>query len=176
MGDSLITVIAIFLAAILMFIFPLMSVSERNDDIAQLSVQTATAEFVDNVRNTGILTEENYSKFAQTIAATGNSYDIEMEIKRLDENPGKKTAWGAKDKIGENLYYSEVTSQIINQLDPDIGTGRIVLKQGDIITVSVKNNNRTIAQMLRSFFYKISGSDAYQISASHSGVVMANGN
>ena len=53
MGDSLITIIAIFLAAILMFIFPLMSVSERNDDIAQLSVQTATAEFVDNVRTKG---------------------------------------------------------------------------------------------------------------------------
>ena len=29
MGDSLITIIAIFLAAILMFVFPLMSLSER---------------------------------------------------------------------------------------------------------------------------------------------------
>lgn len=172
MGDSLITVIAIFLAAVLMFIFPLMSVSERNDDIAQLSVQTATAEFVDDVRNTGSLTEENYSKFTQSLSATGNAYDVEMEIKRLDENPSKKNAWGANDKIGENLYYSEVTSQIISQLESN---GRVTLKQGDIISVTVKNNNKTIAQMLRSFFYKISGSDAYQIAASHSGVVMANG-
>ena len=36
MSDTLVTVIAIFLAATLMFVFPLMSVSERNDDIAQL--------------------------------------------------------------------------------------------------------------------------------------------
>ena len=42
MGESLTTIVAIFLAAILMFIFPLMSISERNDDIAQLGVQTAT--------------------------------------------------------------------------------------------------------------------------------------
>ena len=35
MGDSLITIIAIFLAAILMFVFPLMSLSERTDDISQ---------------------------------------------------------------------------------------------------------------------------------------------
>ena len=33
MGDTLITVVAIGLAAILMFVFPLMSVSERNDDV-----------------------------------------------------------------------------------------------------------------------------------------------
>ncbi len=32
MGDTLITVVAIFLAAVLMFVFPLMSISERNDD------------------------------------------------------------------------------------------------------------------------------------------------
>ncbi len=171
MGDSLITVVAIFLAAILMFIFPLMSVSERNDDIAQLSVQTATAEFVDDVSTTGKMTYENYNRFTQTLAATGNMYDIELEIHRLDENPSKKGAWVNNDKIGENLYYSDYTTQIISQLDEK---GYINLKQGDMVSVQVKNQNRTIAQMLRSFFYSISGSDAYQISASHSRVVMAN--
>ena len=46
MSDTLITIIAIFLAAVLMFIFPLMSVTERNDDIAQSVVQTATSELL----------------------------------------------------------------------------------------------------------------------------------
>ena len=67
MGDSLITIIAIFLAAILMFVFPLMAVSERTDDISQLAVETSTTEFVDNVRNTGKLTLDNYSKFIDEI-------------------------------------------------------------------------------------------------------------
>ena len=35
MGDSLMTIIAIFLAAILMFVFPLMSMSDRTDDISK---------------------------------------------------------------------------------------------------------------------------------------------
>ena len=173
MGDSLITIIAIFLAAILMFIFPLMSVSERNDDIAQLSVQTATAEFVDNVRTKGKIELEAYNDFNKVLNATDNYYDVEIEIKRLDENPSKKNAWTSSDKIGENLYYSEYTTQIIDELETK---GEVLLKQGDIISVEVKNKNKTIAQMLRSFFYSISGSDAYQILASHSGVVMANGN
>jgi len=78
MGDSLITIVAIFLAAVLMFIFPLMAMSERTDDVAQLSVQTATTDFVDNVRNTGKLTNDNFDKFMQTITSTGNSLSFQL--------------------------------------------------------------------------------------------------
>ena len=63
MGDSLITIIAIVLAAILMFVFPLMSMADRTDDMSQLTVQTATTEFVDNVRATRKLTISDYSAF-----------------------------------------------------------------------------------------------------------------
>ena len=90
MGDSLVTIIAIFLAAILMFVFPLMALSERTDDISQLAVQTATTEFVDNVRTTGNLTLDGYEQYLQTISATGNSFEVEMQIQQLDENPGVK--------------------------------------------------------------------------------------
>ena len=60
MGDSLITIIAIFLAAILMFVFPLMSLSERTDDIAQLAVSTATNEFVYKIRKTWKIKLDDY--------------------------------------------------------------------------------------------------------------------
>ena len=76
MSDTLITVIAIFLAAILMFLFPLMSVAERSDDMSQLAVQTAITEFVDSSRATGKVTVENYQALVSTLQATGNSYDI----------------------------------------------------------------------------------------------------
>ncbi len=172
MEDSIITIIAIFLAALLMFVFPLMSISDRNDDISQLAVQTETVEFVDNIRSTGKLTLDNYDSFIQTLRATGNSYDVEMEIKVLDENPGKKATLAAATKIGENIYYSEYTSQIMNDL---ASSPTRVLKEGDIISVNVKNTNTTIAQMLKNFFYSISGNGTYQISAQHAGVVMTNG-
>ena len=176
MGESLTTIIAIFLAAILMFVFPLMSISERNDDIAQLGVQTATVEFVDKIRTTGKITEDNYNSFIQTLAATGNSYDVDMEVKVLDENPGKKTTWAVTDKIGENIYYSVYNSQIESALFDDNGGNKYVLKEGDIVSVNVKNTNKTISEMLRNFFYTISGSDTYQVAAQHTGIVMSNGN
>ncbi len=186
MGDTLITVVAIFLAAILMFVFPLMSIAERNDDISQLGVQTATVDFVDNIRSTGKITQSNYSSFVQTLAATGNSYDIEMEVKILDENPGKKSAQVSKDKIGENVYYSIYTTQIEADLiasdkadsadgKTENGSGIKRLKEGDMVSVTVKNTNSTIAQILKNFVYSIAGNDTYQIAAQHGGVVMTNG-
>ena len=111
MSDTLITIVAILLAAVLMFIFPLLSISERSDDISQLSVQTATSEFVDNSRSVGKITMEEYTKLLNTINATGNAYDVELEVKILDENVGKKSAWTQGTVIGENIYYSIYTSQ-----------------------------------------------------------------
>lgn len=175
MSDTLITVVAIILAAILMFIFPLLAVSEQSDKIAQLSVQSATTQFVDNSRSIGKITMENYSELVSTIHATGNSFDIEMELKVLDENIGKKSAWTQGTVIGENVYYSIYTSQIVEVLSDPNGKGVYAMKEGDIFSVSVKNTNKTLSQTIRSIFYSISGSDIYSIAAQHSGVVTANG-
>ncbi len=179
MGDSLMTIVAIVLAAVLMFVFPLMSVSDRSDDISQLSVQNTTVEYVDNIRSTGKLSLEDYTKFVETLAATGNSYDVELELKVLDENPGKKAAQTDVEKIGENVYYTMYTTQIMEQINPNATqypNGRtLLLKEGDIISVSVKNTNTTIAQLLRNAFYKVTGNDTYQINASHGGIVTVNG-
>ena len=176
MGDTLITVIAIVLAAVLMFVFPLMTMSDRTDDVSQLSVETATTDFVDDVRTTGKLTMDKYSKFVENISATGNSYDVEMELQVLDENPGKKTTQAESTKIGENVYYTMYTSQILDQINPSSGvTKTLALKEGDIFSTSVKNTNATLSQQLKNFFYTVTGNDTYTIAAEHGGIVTANG-
>ena len=151
MGDSLITVVVIALVAVLMFVFPLMTMSDRTDDVSQLTVDTATTEFVDNVRTTGKLTLDNYGKYVENISSTGNAYDVEMEI---------------------NVYYSMYTSQILDQLnDKKV----ITLKEGDIISLSAKNKTSTLSQQLKNFFYSVAGNDTYSIAAEHAGIVTANG-
>lgn len=176
MGDTLITVIAIVLAAVLMFVFPLMTMSDRTDDVSQLTVKTATTEFVDDVRTTGKLTMDKYSKFVENISSTGNTYDVEMEVKVLDENPGKKTTQAEATKIGENVYYSMYTSQILDQLESEgTATKVLALKEGDIFSTNVKNTNSTLSQQLKNFFYSVTGNDTYSIAAEHAGIVTANG-
>lgn len=176
MGDTLITVIAIVLAAILMFVFPLMTMSDRTDNVSQLAVETATTDFVDDVRTTGRLSMDKYSKFVETISATGNSYDVEMELNVLDENPGKKTTQAETTKIGENVYYTMYTSQILDKINPSNGVTKILaLKEGDLFSASVKNSNTTLSQQLKNFFYSVTGNDTYTIAAEHGGIVTANG-
>ena len=175
MSDTFITIIAIFLAAILMFIFPLMSLADRNDDITKLTVQTATTEFVDEIRKTGKLTLDQYNSFNSSIAATGNAYDVEIEFKILDENPAKKTSNSTGiTVIGENVYYSVYTTQIEDKLSNNRGN-EYLLKEGDIVSVSVKNRSATLAQTLRNVYYKVTGNNTYTIAASSAGTVTVNG-
>ena len=174
MGDSFVTIIAIFLAAMLMFVFPLMSVSEKSDNISQLTVQTATTDFVDKVRTTGELTLDDYDKYIQTITSTGNAFDVELMVQIMDENIGVKTTQAETTKIGENIYYNLYTSQLESVLK-DNKKHKITLKEGDRVSVTVKNTNTTIAQTLRNFIYRIAGNDTYQIAVQYAGIVTVNG-
>ena len=173
MSDSLITVIAIMLTAVLLLVLPVMTMADRADDISKTDVETMTSNFVNEIRTIGKLTSEKYNKFVEELTSTGNTYDIEMQFKILDENPGKKSTQSAKDKIGENVYYSVFTTQIQEALE---GENKVYnLKEGDIINVSVKNTNLTLSQSLKNFFYTVVGNDTYTIAASSSGLVLRNG-
>lgn len=174
MSDTLITIIAIFLAATLMFIVPLMSITERNDDIAQSVVQTATSEFVDTISISGSIKLSDYEAYVQKLSATGNIFDVEMEVQHLDENPGKKTTSTSGDLIGENVRYSTFTSEIINKID-ESESKSYPLKKGDNVVITAKNTNKTMAQSLRTFMYKVTGQGTYQIAASSSSVVVNTG-
>ena len=174
MSDTFITVIAIMLTAVLMLVLPVMTMADRVDTVSKTDIETKTSDFVNEIRTTGKLTSEKYSKFIEEITSTGNTYDVEMEFKILDENPGKKSTQTAKDKIGENVYYSVFTSQISEALNSDNAVYN--LKEGDIITVTVKNTNLTLSQSLKNFFYTISGNDTYTIVASSGGLVLTTGN
>ena len=120
-------------------------------------------------------------EFEDELNSTGNLYDIEIIIYHLDENPGKKTAQTNYTKIGENVYYSEFTTQVLKQIGiktdnqtPE-SSDTMALKEGDIITVEVKNTNHTATQSLKSSFLGFSNAGEYVISASASGMVTANG-
>lgn len=168
MSDTLITVVAIVLVAGLIFVVPLMTMADRVDTTSQTQVEAIVADFVDEIRTTGKITQEKYGKFIENLTSLGYTFDVSMEAKILDENPGKKTSQTAKDKIGENVYYSEYTSQIEQQLEEN---GVKNLKTGDMVLVTVKNTNKTLAQQMKQFMYKIVGNDTANVVASKAGMV-----
>ena len=170
MGDSAMVVVAIFLAAILMFVFPLMTMADKKDDITTLTVQTATTEFTDTIRTTGKLTQEKYDNFTQTLASTGNTYNVDIKVQVLDENPAKKES-SATQKIGDNIYYVIYTTQVLDA----ISKGDLVLKEGDIISVGVEITNPTLSDTLKNFVYRVSGNNSKGYIASDAGIVTTNG-
>ena len=173
MDDTLTSIIGLAVAVILMFIFPLITMSDRTDDVSQLTVDIATTEFVDDIRESGKITPDRYSKYIESIGSTGNTYNIELEVKILDENPKRKAIELNKTmETTDNVYYSVYNSQIENELN---NGNEYYLKEGDIVTVSAKNTNQTIAQQLKNFFYTVVGRDTYVIGSSHGGLVTATG-
>ena len=170
MGDTLITIIAIALAAVLMFVFPLMTMSDRTDDISQLAVETATTEFVDDVRTTGKLTLDKYSKFVEQISATGNSYEISFEIKILDKNSAQRETFDT-GTIGPNAYYSIYTTQVQERFAT---SDALILKEGDIVSVTATNDAKTISQLIRNIYYK-TGREEKILAATSTGTVAING-
>ena len=179
MQNSASTVIALFVAAVFLFVVPLVTLADRNDNVAQEDVKLIVEEFVTEVTNTGKLTRTNYEEFVNKLDATGKTYDIEMEIWHIDENPGKKTSQVQYTKIGENGYWIEATTQILPQIGIRVTNNdtvnttnkEMLLKEGDKIYVKVKyENGNTAGSSLIG--YSIAGEYATE---SSSGMVTVNG-
>ncbi|MCF0124322.1 MAG: hypothetical protein HUJ68_00930 [Clostridia bacterium] len=173
-GDSFMLIIGIGLSVVLIFVFPLMTMADRTDDVSQLAVQSATSEFAEKVRKTGKISQIEYNKFIETISATGNTYDVNMTVQVEDINIAKKqTSSSSYDKIGENTYYSVYKSQIEEVQAKNNGV--YLCGTGDIFTVEVKNTSKTIGQQFKDFFYNAVGNDAYVIAAEETVVILVDG-
>lgn len=178
MEDTTVSIIGIIIASILMFIVPLVTIADRNDDIAQLTVNTLTAEFVDNVIKLGKITAQDYQNYILRLGTTRNTYEIDIELKILDENPSKRVTDANGTVIGENAYYSLYTTQVEDELQKSeqmTGIGQIILKEGDVISVTTKNSSKTLSQTLKSIYYTITGEDLHIIASSSSGTIALNG-
>ena len=189
----MISIIAIIISSIIMFISPLVLIADRSDDISQLLAQTATTEFVNEVITSGQITTDNYQRFVSSLYSSGNTYEIDMEVKILDETTAQQVTKANSQMIGNNSYYSLFTSQIEEkigvseaiQIEEMIGasevnqnnniTGKLNLKQGDGIFVTVKNNSKTLSQVLKNFYYNVTEGDLHIIAASSSGTINING-
>lgn len=173
------TVAALCVAGVLLFGVPLVTLTNRIDNVTQESSRLIVEKFVTEITNTGKLTKSQYQDFIDKLDATGKTYDVEMEIWHIDENPGKKTSQAQYTKIGENGYWVEATTQILPQIgirttsqDSINDTNKeMLLKEGDKVFVKVKyENSNTAASSLLG--YANSGEYATE---SSSGMVTVNG-
>ncbi len=91
MSDSMGKMAAIFVAVILFFGIPLVSMQERGKSAAQMYLLSEETELVDGICNTGMLTWEMYEQFLWSVAKMPGRYEVEIlqEQKELVFDEGK---------------------------------------------------------------------------------------
>lgn len=168
--------ILVVVVGIGLFIIPLITTMTRMDNVTQQQVNKIVEEFATDVQNTGKITQEKYQEFESKLSATGNVYNIDMELKILDENPGKKVTQANYEKIGENGYYAKYTTQVLQELFPDNGSkGEISLKEGDRLYVAVSIENDTPADTIKDNLLGSSSEGGSTIEADTSVMITSNG-
>ena len=174
MSDTLMSIIGIFLAIIIMFVFPLMELAGKGDEVSQTVVEVAVADFVNTVATTGQITWSDYNELVQKLYSTGNSFDIQIEAQILDDNPRRATTTASSDVLGEYRYYSVYTNTILSELEKSENS-KYQLKNDDYIIVFVKNTNTTMGTQLKNLLYNLIGKDTYTIGTSSSALVLNTG-
>lgn len=174
MSDTLMSIIGIFLAIVIMFVFPLMELAGKGDEVSQTVVEVAVADFVNTVATTGQITWSDYNKLLQKLYSTGNSFDIQIEAQILDDNPRRATTTASSNVLGEYKYYSVYTNTILSELEKSENS-KYQLKNDDYIIVSVKNTNTTMGTQLKNLLYNLIGKDTYTIGTSSSALVLNTG-
>ena len=98
------------------------------------------------------------------ISVTNNSYNIQIEVKILDDTSSRITTVNQAALVGENKYYSVFNDEILNTIDEN-PNHEYLLKKQDYIVVTISNTNYTFGAQIRGFLFKLLGKDSEVIVA-----------
>lgn len=143
MSNSFGKIVSIFLCVLILFLYPLISISQKADAITQTIVLTETTNFVDAIKNNGYLSKSMYLEYIRKLDATGNLYDIRIEHAHQIVNPiYDESSTIFQDDFSVH-YYNTYEDDILKQLfDED---KMYYFNQGDYISLCVSNRTKTLA-------------------------------
>jgi len=159
MMNSFLKIFAVIVAVLLLYVYPISAVFRQQDDVSELVVMRATASFVDAVRDKGFVSPTMYIDFMNALAATGNTFEVQMEHDSkkyvpVYDDPTRPDTFRGSYEVQVDAFYN---AQILPVLFPNNTAGkddparRYPLHVGDTFTVTVKNTNRTLGTMLSDF-------------------------
>lgn len=157
MPNALSKTIALIIAVMLLFIFPIKSEFERQDEISRMFVLTETTKLVDSVRNLGYITPVMYQEYANKLAMTNNIYEIKLEHYRMRYDPvydDPTVAATFKNSFNVN-YDANFTEDILEKLFTDSPEADRIyrMSKGDYFLVKVCNKNKTMATRIQEMLY-----------------------
>lgn len=180
MKDNLSIVILMIIFVMLIVFFPLYNYFERQDDMSYNLVLRETTTFVDKVLSNGYISNDTYQEFLDSLANTGNLYDVQLEAhKRIITSDTQNNAEGYKDYIeqyeidyNDDILSIDPTKNNANLTNKQIKGGIYTLEVGDQFYVKLKNSSTTMAGAI--FNSIISTSSTERIVVNYGGIVKNN--
>ncbi|MGX4584459.1 hypothetical protein [Paenibacillus chitinolyticus] len=154
--NTLIKLFAVLIALLLLYLYPLAAAFDQQDDISELVALRATTSFVDAVRDKGGITPAMYNDFMAGLAATGNSFAVEMEhgsktYVPVYDDPARPETFRDTYEIHYDAYYNAQMLPVLfpdNTLTKDDPSRRYRMRAGDSFAVTVRNTNRTAGTLI----------------------------
>jgi len=131
------------LAILVMFIFPVMNISQRQDAAIMEYLRSETRTFANNVSVHGYLTWQMYESFLDRVSASGQACDIKMVHEKLVYEPEyvSYTFTGKVNTYSENHYEDDI-------LDVVLSEGAYYFNVNDHVTFTITTRNKTIGRAI----------------------------
>lgn len=111
MNDIFGKVISILLCAWLMFIYPLNAAKEENSQMERMYIYQETVRFVDNICNTGVISDKDMRNYLNKISSMNTLYDVSItHDSRISDDEKEELET-------EGFYVSYYESQIFDALN-----------------------------------------------------------
>lgn len=144
-GAAVTIIVVILLGVVITCVVPLANTAKKADNASQVALQAALTNFVNEECNKGGLYEKDFDKLFQEITGP-HTYDLEIEVYVLGENPGKKNSQAVSKKIGENVYTIYYTSQVEEIWRNN--NGKFPIEEGTQVHVYAMNTDTTMGTQL----------------------------
>ncbi len=148
--DAFSKIAGIFISVTVMFFGPLLYMAQKQDAVSQIYVSNETAQFVDNIKNTGFLNRNMYGDFIRKIDNTNNLYNIKIIHSHRIVEPLYDEDTGTFLNDYDIYYRNTYQDEIMNTFDKG---EEYYFSQGDFISVTVVNRSGTLAVKLMELFY-----------------------
>ena len=176
MKDNLSIVILMIIFVMLIVFFPLYNYFERQDDMSYNLVLRETTTFVDKVLSNGYISNDTYQEFLDSLANTGNLYDVQLEAHKriITSDTQSRTDYIEQYEIDYNddILSIDTTNNNANLINKQIKGGIYTLEVGDQFYVKLKNSSTTMAGAI--FNSIISTSSTERIVVNYGGIVKNN--
>lgn len=154
MSDVLGRVFMAIFGCLLLFIMPVVLITQKQDVLAQTYIDNAVVEFVDNARAAGKITPRAYENMCSKIDAAHMLCDIRITHSAAYTVP---TALNEDGLFDTEVYrYDYIKQDILEKMYIENGetvtTKDYPLKAGDYLKVEVKNISPTLGTRMRRIF------------------------